>query len=173
MKHSETRPSMKIISCLTKKKQFFEKDHGPILIKNTFLESAKRQLSNGICYIFWEWSDLPTNRASLNSRISGLSKVAKVPLSSSEASRSRGLPLHLATEVRRSTWSMLRTTTTHLRRVRAVGETRPRRLVGDHDTASLLPCPCPVLAGRTQGVEVWGPEALILFSCFWLFATAC
>ena len=34
------------------KVQFFEKGHRPILIKITFLESAHRQLSNGICGFF-------------------------------------------------------------------------------------------------------------------------
>ena len=48
-------------------------------------------------------------------RILGFSKLARVPLSSCEISRSRGLPLDLATVVRMST-RRLRTTTTHLRR---------------------------------------------------------
>ena len=33
------------------------------LKKNTFLESAHHQLSNGICRFFWAFHDLPTNRA--------------------------------------------------------------------------------------------------------------
>ena len=34
------------------KNAFFEKGHRPILIENTFLESARRLLSHGICHFF-------------------------------------------------------------------------------------------------------------------------
>ena len=38
--------------CVKYQSVIFEKGHRPILIKITFLESAYRQLSNGICRFF-------------------------------------------------------------------------------------------------------------------------